>query len=329
MNGLRSLWLGVGALSCALAWAEPSAAQEVGVEAAAAARSVRLRFDAADTSRALATAVTRLSAELRVAGFDVVNAVEVNGDSYGDVEIRASDGRLRLEITSTAQGASSHVVLVGTESEVGGLALQATEFLRAGLSPRAVVPAAAPEKAASEAPTPVALALRGRLFLDAGAGLLTNWRAGDVLPLFSLGGGYEFPERIALSVAGDVPLGTATFDAQRGSADYRQWLGGLQADYAWLRGNSGQLTIGSYVGVARTSSSGRPEAPLRARGESSWALALGARLGGELKLTSFASLVVQARVLGLSPNPLVDVIGETRRLGSPSIALNLGVRIAP
>jgi len=307
------------------------------------APQVRLRYDVASAPRLVTLLVTRLSAELKVGGFSPLlpprtadgaaaasDEAEPSG-GYGDIALSASGERVQLEITSQALGASSHVVLVGGEREVGALALQATEFLRAGLIPRVAPELAAQttvETQPNAAPRPDTAPKRsGRWLLDLGPTLLVNWRAGDGLALLSLGAGYAWPGRVSLSGSIDVPLNSATFRTPAGSAEYRLWLGQLQADYAWLQWRNGEATLGLGVGMAKVTTAGKPQAPIEARQPELWSLSLGARLAAELRLSSTIALLGQARVVSLSPNPVVAILADERRLGSPSVLFALGARV--
>jgi hypothetical protein len=278
-----------------------------------------------------------------VAGFVAVlpNAREVtdsaapqqaaDGSGYADIVLSASGERVQLEITSRSRGASSHVVLDGTEREIGPLALQATEFLRAGVTPREASDSTARARRSSAADTaprhrPEA-AMAGGWMLDLGATLLTNWSSGDRLPLLSVGTGYALPARLRLGGSVDVPLASATFRATAGSADYRMGLAQLHADYAWLRWARGEATLGLAIGMARVTTDGRPQASMKATHAELWSLTLGARLAAELRFGSSMALLGRARVLGLSPNPLVAIGAEERRLGGPALLFELGVRV--
>jgi len=319
-------------LACLLCGARPSHAQ-------GASREVRLDYGT-QPSRLTTLTVTRLTAELRVAGFSIAeppgadtpeteaDGVEPAPTGYASIVILIKGARIQLEITSRAQGASSHVVLVGTEREVGALALQATEFLRAGLLPR-LEPPAEPLRAAAPrvSETPTKPVRRGRVFTELGAALLHDWGARDALPLLSLGGGYVGASGLALSGNVQLPLRRARFEATAGSADYRIWLGQIQADFAWFSWATGRATVGLSVGAARVTATGRPSPPNDARSPEAWAVTLGARLGADQELTPHVSAFCQVRALGLSPNPLVTVLSDERRLGSPSLVVELGARI--
>lgn len=342
----RFLRLRALALRCALAgsalFARPGAAQTFDAASALAERApgVRLRYDA-QPARLVTLLVMRLSAELKVAGFSVEPAPGEGlallaeqhepAGSYADIRVTVDGDRAELDITSRARGASSHVVLAGSEREVPALALQATEFLRAGLLPR--LTPLAPALPGREAPSakaapPTSLApVHGQWLLDVGGAVLGNWRAGDRLLLLSLGAGYASPQRVTVSAGLDVPLGSATFRSPQGFADYRLWFLQLHADYAWLRWRSGEASLGLGFGTARVTSVGRPLVPLEGRQPELWALALGARLSAELRASSKLACFARARVVSLSPNPLIAVLSDERRLGSPSILLELGLRI--
>jgi hypothetical protein len=302
-----------------------------------------LRYEVNAPPRLVTLLVTRLKAELRVAGFVAVlpNVHEVAGpgsglqpvgsSGYADIALSASGERVQLEITSHSRGASSHVVLNGTEREIGPLALQATEFLRAGVTPRDASDSTAEARRSSAVDSASRKrpegAQGGGWVLDLGATLLTNWSSGDRLPLLSVGTGYALPARLLLGGSVDVPLASATFRATAGSADYRMGLAQLHADYAWLRWASGEATLGLAIGMARVTTAGRPQASMKATSAELWSLTLGARLAAELRFGSSVALLGRARLLGLSPNPLVAIGAEERRLGGPALLFELGVRV--
>jgi hypothetical protein len=79
--------------------------------------------------------------------------------------------------------------------------------------------------------------------------------------------------------------------------------------------------------MAKTTTTGRPHAPLAPGHAELWSLSLGARLAAEVRLSPILALLGQARLVSLSPNPIVAVLDDERRLGGPSILLELGVRV--
>lgn len=322
------------ALSPRISAAQPA---EVAPRTLPPSLEVQLDYAASEPpSRLLELLATRLMAELRLAGFAVTlrpaepaPAPPTTTGDYARISLVAEGDRITLEISSRSLGASSHALLVGKESELGPLALQATEFLRAGLTPR-VEPAVSvtppPRPSAAEA-APLEPVRRGRWLLDMGAATLTNWRAADHLELLSIGAGYAGADRLSLRAGLDVPLTSASFETSRGNADYRLWLAALRADYAWLRWRTGQATLGLDVGAAKVTTSGIPDAPIESRNPALWALSLGAAAAAQFDLSQLVALRTGVRVLTLSPNPLVAILEDERRLGSPSILLELGLRI--
>lgn len=324
---------------CAGALARPSAtaraAEGSPSEVATTARpTVELDYDAASTSSLLLHAVTRLRAELHAAGFASAVAEPAAADSgagepsYGRVSLTAEGEQLRLEVVSASSASSSHATLRGTEREVEGLMLHATEFLRAGLVPRVATRSAPPiEPAAPRARPNPPSSPRRHWAVDAGVTLATNWGANDLLPLASFAALYYPARRLAIGAAFDVPLGKARYDAKLGSADYRIGFGTLEADYAVLHGARGSLALGIGVGTARTLSSGQPLPPLQPDQASLWSLSLGASLRAEVRLWRYFALTARARVVSLSPNPLIAVIDDERRLGSPCLLFGLGARV--
>ncbi len=302
---------------------------------AAAKPTVELDYDTASTSPLLLHAVTRLRAELHAAGFasSVAEPSPVSGSgssadesTYGRVSLAVTGEQLQLEVVSASSASSSHATLRGTEREVEGLMLQATEFLRAGLVPRAMARTVRrePPPVPRQAPPPPQ---RRRWVVDAGISLATNWGAGDLLPLASFAALHYPARRLAVGVAFDVPLDEASYDAELGSADYRIGFGTVEADYAVLHGSRGSLALGIGVGAARTLSSGQPLPPLQPDQASLSSLALGASLRAELRLWRYFALTARARVVSLSPNPLIAVVDDERRLGNPCLLFSLGARV--
>jgi hypothetical protein len=303
-------------------------------------RTVRITHDSHEPPRLVVLAVTRLSAELRVAGFSVISSAASDAagptiqdraaETYADISVGMLADQLRLDISSRSLGASGHVVLLGRERELGLLALQATEFLRAGLVPRAQLARARTPRANSPpAPAPLRVAEpHGRWLLDGGAALLTNWGTGDRLPLLAFGAGYEWPQGVSLLASLDAPLHDASFETARGGADYRAWLVGARADYRLLEWSTGALNLGLCAGGAEISSEGRPLPPLEPLRASSWAAYLGASLATEYRLTRVFAVTGQARVVSLSPNPLVSIVDQERRIGSPALLFGVGARLA-
>jgi hypothetical protein len=311
-------------LVCWLLLVRPCAAQ-------ATSHEVRLRSLSPLPSRVAGQLLTRLNAELKVAGFSVNagDTPDAPGD-YADIVVTARGERVQVEITTTAEGASSHVVLNGGEREIAALALQATEFLRAGLSPRVTLPPAsipAAPAVVSERALPRTPPRGGFGWGDVGASVLSSWHAHDRLALLSLAGGYAWPQGVSAGLGLDLPLNSATFRTAHGSADYRVLLTGMDLGYAPLSWSGGAITLGLYAGAARVSSVGHPDAPSLGRSPQLWALALGARLGFWQQLGGVVAVHASARVLGLSPSPVVAVLSDERRLGNPSAVLELGLRV--
>lgn len=339
----RSLNVVSGVVSCltaSLAGAQTVEPEDAVLAQPTLSRKVRLAHDSAEPSPLVGSAVTRLAAELRVAGFSVLLRSAVsepepaesdNSEVYADISVGMLSDQVRLDISSRSLGASGHVVLLGREREIGLLALQATEFLRAGLVPRASVErarlprAVAPHAAAATATRPAEQ--QGRWLLDAGPALLTNWGAGDRLPLLALSAGYASPRGISLFATLDVPLHEARFQTERGVADYRSWLAGARGDYRLVDGSSGSLSLGLCAGAAKTASEGRPLAPLEPLRASAWALYLGASAAAEYRLTRSVAVTAQARLVSFSPNPLISIVDEARRLGSPALLFGVGARL--
>lgn len=293
---------------------------------------VTLAYDTASTSPLLLHAVTRLRAELNAAGFTGVlrEPWNVSGggraSAYARVSLEVTDESLRLDIVSSSSATSSHAILLGTEREVEGLMLQATEFLRAGIVPRL-----APRAAVSVERAPLLPAQRqapGRRWaVDAGATLATSWGAADVLPLLSFAAGYYPAARLSVGGSFDIPLASGRYPARLGSATYRILFGSLEAEYVVVGSAPAALALGLSVGAAHTVSWGEPLLPLEPRNASLWSLSLGVGVRAELRLWRFLALTTRLRAISLSPTPLVAVVDDERRLGSPCLLFSFGGRV--
>ena len=296
---------------------------------------VLIQYDASQPSELVDRATTRLRFELRAAGFDCAlsptkepGSESEHATPYALIALTVDNDQLRLDITSSAVGSSSHVILVGNQRELGAVMLQASEFLRAGQVPRvggAAPPRAEPQpRSSSSSFAP----MRRHWLIDLGPALLSNWGAHDLLPLASFAVGYRPSLRSSLRAVFDVPLEQAQYETQRGTVDYRIGLGTLNAEYAVLQGTRASLSLGFVVGAARVLSAGRPAAPLAARDDALWALTLGVEAATEVRVSRWLSLTLYGSLLSLSPNPLLAIVNEERRLGSPSVLFGLGIRVA-
>jgi len=350
----------LGAALCPHLAAAQTAAEEMPTRAQSKpARLVWIQCDSPPELPLLAEGLTRLVAELGVAGFEV--KLLGRGESglaegwqepepdderegvepYALLHLSVAGDQLRLEISSHAARTSSHLSIVGKKREVAALCLQAAEFLRAGLVPNLSAPNApsapsAPpstppeplERPPSAADEPRSSPRSGSFRLDLGAALLSNWGARDSLSLLALRSGYAFTSGFALAAAVYVPLNDARFVASHGFADYRLWLGAVEANYAWLEWPQGELSLGFDAGLARSSSVGTPDAPWQAEQAAAWSLLLGAGLGAEYRVSDAFALAADAHVLSLSPSPVVAIVADERRLGGPAVRFGLGARFS-
>jgi hypothetical protein len=283
-----------------------------------------------DGSPVIEESITRIVAELRAAGFEVELDSSDAGDSRYLAKLRLSlaGDELRVEITSDAT--ASTVAITGPQQEVAAVALQSAEFLRAGLVPRfapAQAPPAedvAPKRTEAEAPEPPA----DRWLIGLSGALLTNWGAGDRLPLLDIAPGFSLSSRFAVGVHVFVPLADARFQTATGDADYRTWLALAGAEIELLRWSAWQLAAGVNAGVARSVATGRPAVPFEALDSALWSLALGADLSVDYQLLESLALSTQLHVLSLSPQPIVAVREYERGLGRPSLLASLGARVS-
>jgi hypothetical protein len=289
--------------------------------AAAQRPSVVVSYDADSTSPLLVEARTRLVAELRVAGFDVeptssrengVGTTPTIGNEasvYADVALSAPSEQLELAVSDHSRAIANRLVLVGKRDDVAAVAIQAVEFLRAGLVPRlapappvqaAVSTVSAPEVDRASAPSPESQEAR-QLRLDLGPTLLTNLGKADRLALLSV------RPSLALSTHWSV---AASFDAPLGSS------------------GRAEASLGAGLGLARVLSTGAPDAPLVPRQAAAWSLTLGLRAAYEYRIIPAFRVVVAAELLSLSPAPVVAVLTDERRLGSPAAVFDLAARFA-
>jgi len=293
---------------------------------------VELEYEVASGSAVLGEGVTRVSAELRLAGFDV-RLVEAPSDAihgYARVRLSEAAGKLSVEIVSHTSETESRLLTVATEREIRATAVQVAEFLRAGLVPRATV-RAAPLHNAEPAPQPAPVnarpALKRSLRVQLGAAVLSNWNAGDLLPLLEIGAGFALSRRAWLTADLHLPLADAHYEASRGSAAYHSWFATLGADSALLSWSAGALSVGVRAGAARVSSAGAPSAPLEGRHASTWALALAAHVEVEQRIVEPLALTAGVAFLTLSPGPVVAVLDDERRLARPALIGAVGARV--
>jgi hypothetical protein len=327
--------------------AQEATAERIGPRAEGEARPplVSLEFDPDEPAPLLAQGVTRLVAELKVAGFRVrllerassatdADRAEPNEipPLYASIRLSVVGDRLQIEVDTDSNGTSSRLVLVSGRRDVAVVALQAAEFLSAGLVPRLGLPAARRphpaaangEAAAAQAP----LGSRPEAFgLALGAAAMTNWASGDALPLLTIHSQLALSPIFSWGTDFYLPVGAARFDAARGSANYRVWLGELDWGVHCLRTPRSTLTLGINAGIARTATAGAPTAPLQPRDPGAWSLALGVGIASEYRLVGALAVIAEARIVTLSPSPVLVVVDDERRLGRPSALLGVGLRV--
>jgi len=307
---------------------------------------VSLEFDRAEAAPLLLQGVTRLAAELKVAGFQPrlpereptvgePSQSELQGAEpmpYASIRLALVGDRLQIEVSTESNGTSSRLVLMSGRRDVAAAALQAAEFLSAGLVPRLGLPHARQLRAARSddraATAPPSSEPTSETFgLALGGAALTNWAASDVLPLLAVHSSLALSPVFSWGTDFYLPLGAARFDAAHGSASYRVWLGELNLGVTCLRSRRSTLTLGANAGIAWTTTAGSPTAPLQPREPGAWSLAVGLGAASEYRLVGALAVIAEGRVLTLSPSPVVVVVDDERRLGRPSALLGIGLRV--
>jgi hypothetical protein len=289
-------------------------------------------------------AVTRLSAELRAAGFEV-HVVSTEG---APAEARAV---ATMALCPTARGPSvelhvadqQHRVDPGEasgDSAAGDLAIRSLELLRASLleerarrhtptaeargpsAPPSPAPEAAP-RAAARLPTRAPGPFRGTI--DARAALLAGAFGVAPTPLLRVAAAHGSGLSLGLALA-PAP-GATTLRAPEGSLALRQTLGFLdlaftfRPDDALLRP---RLSLGAGVYQLRVSGHAAP--PFRSERHDLLAAAFMVGAGLGLRLGEGLTAIAAVEALALSPRPAVAVLDrELARAGLVTFLPSLGL----
>lgn len=289
-------------------------------------------------------AVTRLSAELRAAGFEV-HVVSTEG---APAEARAV---ATMALCPTARGPSVELHVAdrlhrvdpgeaGGDSAAGDLAIRSLELLRASLleeRARGGAPTdqargtSAPRSPAPEAASPAARRLPTRApspfraTIDARAALLAGAFGVAPTPLLRVAAVHESGLSLGLSLA-PAP-GALTLRAPEGSLSLRQTLGFLhlaftfRPDDALLRP---QLSLGAGVYQLRVSGHAAP--PFRSERHDLLAAAFVAGAGLGLRLGEGLTAVAAVEALALTPRPAVAVLDrQVARAGLVTFLPSLGL----
>jgi hypothetical protein len=336
-------------LLSALAGAEPARAQ--------AARSRVTLVRTASDDPLLREASTRLRAELRGAGFDVVEVDRAPGDSRIEVEGTDRTGSIAtISIDRAGAGATADVWISDRVSgktvvrrlRVGGgpraatvLAIRALELLRASLL-EVVLPAPAAKREPAKAPTDVVKwveptlpepAPEQRELFDGvtlgvgvqalhgldGIGLAIGPTLRAVHGIASHGFG-------RLVLAG--PLGNASLSEPEGSASVRQEF--LSLDLGWA---TPAAPLGALVWVGaggyHLHTSGTAVPPFHSTSDDVLSLLLNAGIGGVARLSQALALTAEAGAVGLFPRPIVVIAGrDAGSAGAPSLSVAFNLLVA-
>jgi hypothetical protein len=311
-----------------------------------------VRTSASD--RLLREASTRLRAELRDAGFDVVEVERAPGDPREEVEQAegTTDAFATVAMNRTTSGAaadiwiSDHVtgktvvrrLRVGAEPNAAAvLAIRALELLRASLlevaapAPEAPVPGVAPADVMSwvepmlpsRAPH-LTGPFRGTL-LGAGALALHGLRGVGLAigPTLRISHPVHGPLFARLSLAG--PLVGPEITRAEGKASVRQEFAAL--DLGWAS-NAAPLGAFAWLGIGAFDLhvTGSATGPYRSKSEGVLSLLGMAGLGGVARASERVAFTAEVMVLGLVPQPVVVIANQDAgRAGAPSLGLSLGI----
>jgi hypothetical protein len=316
---------------------------------------------AADDARS-EEAANRLRAELAAAGFDVVMASPpADAQPRAAMESAAIEARAfaAVMILPAMGGAAADVwvvdrvtgktlirtVQVGGPSAPADLAVRAVELVQASLleataAPKAG-PASAPAAASASAPASIPEDVRSwmeperepppRLFtglgIEAGAGLLQS--TGGIGPAFgpvlrlSLGIRAGFAGRLAFAGPAVGPDLTSSL----GSASVRQELVALDLIYAFESpGVPVALVLSLGGGGYHLHATGAPNPPYAGDSDEVWSALADIGVGGALRFSSRAALLLDVHTLFTAPRPVVTLAGqELGSAGRPSFLVTLGI----
>jgi hypothetical protein len=306
----------------------------------------------------LQEASTRLRAELRDAGFEVVDVESAPGDPRSSVETAAegdagfatvSIDRARTEAYAdvwisdhlTGKTVVRRVRVRGEKNTAAVLAIRAIELLRASMLESAVPPPDRPVAAPRDVldwvqpsidahahPRPTKSDFRRGATLGASVLALhgTSGLGFAFGPALRLAHGFGSPFLGRLTVA--VPLAGPSLSAPGGTASVRQEFAAV--DVAWASGTdpvAAVLAIGG--GVFHLHTEGSAEPPNHSRSDDVVSLSANFSAGALVRLGPRLAFSAEATAILLHPEPVVIVAHRVvGAAGAPSVGLSLGIVLA-
>lgn len=316
---------------------------------------VVLLLKPAQEGGALQEAFNRLRGELSLHGFSVevaevseplqMGMLESRADEVGAVAsvwFAPSEGgavgelsRVDVWIGDRVSGTTVKRTILPGEGDQGPsvLALRALELLRSSLraytaeQPDRAVEGAHPERAKKAVralksePEP-----ETRIFLSAAA--VVSWSLPDVSTSLGPGFGLGVVHRaVGMRLVARGPLlggragqGTAAFDAM-----VLQLL--AEPMVFPLRTRALQLGVFASLGAALLQVSGEADLPYSGRTDSTWLASLGGGADVALRMTRSLHWIIGAQAAWLLPRPVVNLANSHKKLGSPQLGANVGLRL--
>jgi hypothetical protein len=322
------------------------------LSASAQSGEVVLLLKPETTSGDLQEAFNRLKGELSLHGFQVVvvevddsfdaAALEKRADTHEAVASvsfvpsnRKEDGgvsRVDIWIGDRVSGTTlKRTVLPGSGEEAPSVvALRALELLRASLraysddEPDERVEGAHPERASKAVRNIQAPTMHEReVFVSAEGTMTQSLPHGGVSfgPQYSLGWitghfGGRLVGRGPL-LGGSDKTADASFDAWTLSF-LAEPLGAPLSTSRW------RVLVFPSVGATFLKINGEASGEYSGRQDQAWLVSLGGGLEGTYRLSQGVALTWSARAIALVPKPVIELAGENRRFGSPSLSTSLG-----
>jgi hypothetical protein len=306
----------------------------------------------------LQEASTRLRAELRDAGFEVVDVESAPGDPRDSVEgTSQGDGgfatvsidRARTEAYAdvwisdhlTGKTVVRRVRVRGEKNTAAVLAIRAIELLRASLLEAAVPP---PDRPVA-APRDVLAWVQPSIDLHAKPhAIKSDFRRGATLgasvlalhgtsglgfafgPALRLAHGFGSPFLGRLTIA--APLAGPSLSEPGGSASVRQEFAAV--DVAWASATDPVAAVfGIGGGVFHLHTEGSADAPYHSRSDDVVSLSANFSAGTLVRLGPRLAFSAEATAILLHPEPVVIIAHRTAgAAGAPSVGLSLGIVLA-
>jgi len=301
----------------------------------------------------LEEALSRLRSELISSGFSVTETTtdsttpeaaldSVAGTATAAFSIRRAPGSNTVEIWVADRLTGKTVVrrISLSRGEAGNaaslLAIRAAELLRASLLEATVEPKRKEKSASSPARKLVSPTLArfvgkvepsGSAHLFQGPHLLAG-----VVGLYSFAGfgpsvapalraGFGFPSGLSVRLSLMGPTLTPELSSSAGSAAIRQELGLFEIAYSFGGAGSRWVPIAAVGGgVYHVTVKGSARAPFEGHAESAWAALADVSVGGALRLSKHAALVLDAHALLAEPAPEIQIdVEKAGALGRPAL----------